>query len=100
MFEGNARGRMQLEIRLVGLTEQGARLQRSHAIPRLEPGIRAAQESVHDVEARELRGLKIELAVPEEKGGLARRLSAMPGDPPYIIIHHVSAAPLTNFIST
>src|SRR5260370_1798172 len=91
MFEGNAGGHMQLEVRLVGLTEQDARLQRSDAIPRLEPGFRTTQESVYDVETRQLRGLKVEFAIPEEKGRLARRLAAMPGEEPCINIHHVAA---------
>ncbi len=96
MFEGNAGGHMQLEVRLVGLAEQDARLQRSDAIPRLEPGFRTTQESVYDVETRQLRRLKIELAVPEEKGGLARRLAAMPGDEPRVMIHHIAAIQLAN----
>src|ERR1700686_5781970 len=95
MFEGDARGRVQLEICLIGLTEQSARLQRSDAISRFEPGSRAAQESVHDVQTRQLRRLKIELAIPEEKGGLARRLAAMPGDEPCIMIHHIAAIQLS-----
>ena len=78
MLEGNARRGMQLEVRLVGL---GTAVRPTPA-NRRDSATRAAdprrQQSVHDVQARQLRGLKIELGVPEEKGRLARRLAAMP----------------------
>jgi hypothetical protein len=42
--------------------------------------------------------LKVEFGVPEEKSGLTRRLAAMPGDTPPIMIHYVAAIELSNSI--
>ena len=98
MLEGNARGRVQFQVCLVCLAEQSPRLQRSDAIVRFEAAIRAAQEPVDDVQACQLRGLKVELGVAEEEGGLARRLAAMPEDALRIVVEHVAAVQLANSI--
>jgi hypothetical protein len=98
MFKGNARRRVQFQIRLVGLTKQGARFERSDAIVRLQTAVRAAQQAVHDIQAGELRRLKIELGIPKEKAGLARRLTAMSEHVPRIVAQHVAAIQLADSI--
>src|ERR1700678_2809027 len=89
---------MKFEICLIGLAEQGARLQRSDVEVRLEPGVSAAEKSVHDVQARQLRRMKIEFGVPEEERRLTRRFAAMPEHALRIEIHHVAAVQLANAI--
>src|SRR5271165_1843480 len=98
MFEGNARGRMQIQVGLEGLAQQGARLQRADAIARLESRMRAAQQSIHEVQTRQLRRLEIELGIPKEKSRLARRLTAMSEHGRGIVIQHVTAVQLADSI--
>ena len=47
VLEGYARGRMQLDVGLVGLAEQRTRIERAEPIPRLEAQGGCAQQSVH-----------------------------------------------------
>jgi len=98
VFEGNARGRVKLQVRLVCLTEQRSGLERPDPVKGLEFQVRTAQQAANDEQARQLRGLKIQFGVLEEESALSRRLAAVPGDPPGGLIHAIAAVQLADSI--
>src|SRR5208282_1900673 len=78
VFEGNAGRNMQFEVGLVGDAQHRAGLQRAQPIARLDAEEGAAQQAVDEKQARELRGLKMQIGVSKKIRGLARRFTAVP----------------------
>src|SRR5271165_428874 len=100
MFERNPGRGVQVEIGLVGDAQQGAGFQRSEPIARLEAEQGTAQQPVDDEQARELRGMKMQIRASEKIGGLARRLAAMSQYAPRALGRNVVAIQLADPIVT